>query len=102
MAWESLSGTDWSGRTFTDMGDLVKKGRVTETQIFGSGPIRLTQIPSYIVWQGKQSLPIQAQSLIDWQRGQIDGWDATMRSLGIMGGTTYPPKVRRLKRKRRR
>lgn len=101
MTLDSLTGTDWRGREFTTIGDLMRNGDTVKSVPFGGGPINPEQFPSFIIKQAEQSTPIQAQSLIQWLRGEMDGFDALTRGAGILTSTTYPKKQKkRPKRKK--
>lgn len=101
IALEALTGTDWRGREFTSYDDLLRNGEAVKPIPFGGGPINPKQYPSFIIKQAEQSTPVQAQSLIRWLRGEIDGFDAITRGAGVLTGTTYPPKQKkRPKRKK--
>ncbi len=95
---DSLTGTDWRGREFTTYGDLIRNGDTVKSVPFGGGPINPEQFPSFIIKQAEQSTPIQAQSLIQWLRGEMDGFDALTRGAGILTSTTYPQKQRKRKK----
>ncbi len=94
MVLEGLSGTDWRGKRFTSLGELIDTGNPVKWEAFGIQPISPTQYPSFILRQAEQSLPIQAQNLLSWQRGEIDGFDAITRGLGIHESATRPSKTR--------
>lgn len=102
MVLDSLTGTDWRGREFTSIGDLMRNGEAVKPIPFGGGPINPEQYPSFIIKQAEQSTPVQAQSLIQWLRGEIDGFDAITRGAGILTGTTYPPKRKKRKQRTRK
>lgn len=99
MALDSLTGTDWKGREFTSIGELMRNGEAVKPIPFGGGPIGPLQFPSFIIKQAEQSTPIQAQVAIQRMRGEIDTFDMITRGAGILMGRTEPPK--RKKRPRR-
>jgi len=101
MMLDSLTGTDWRGREFTSVGDLIRNGETVKPVPFGGGPINPDQFPSFIIKQAEQSTPIQAQSLIQWLRGEMDGFDALTRGAGILTSTTYPLKLKKRPRRTR-
>ena len=101
MVLDSLTGTDWKGREFTSVGDLIRNGETVKPVPFGGGPVNPKQFPSFIIKQAEQSTTIQAQSLIQWLRGEMDGFDALTRGAGILTSTTYPPKQKKRPRRTR-
>jgi hypothetical protein len=54
------------------------------------GPVSLSQAPSYLGAQARQSLPIPAQNLLGFIQGELDAFDAITRSVGIMEASTKP------------
>ena len=47
-------------------------------------------MPSYAISQIVGVQPIQIQNLVGYLSGEIEGFDAAARSLGLHTGTTYP------------
>jgi len=118
MVIEAASGTDWAGRHFTSLNEILgiddqgvyktsrrapdgtwlyragdpKGGKLTgQTVAWRSearGPVDIPTLPSFVASQAKGSMPIQAQSLMAWLAGEIDGFDAVAKSLGMMTATT--------------
>jgi len=111
---EAMAGVDWKGQRFTTISELLGiddkgvylttkagkykigdpkggkfKGQVVTYQGKG-GPIEIPQVPSYIISQTRGMQPIQIQNLFGWLQGEIDGFDAIFRSLGIHTSSTYP------------
>jgi len=107
-AFEALMGTDWRGREFTNWDELVglddkgvyksnRKGKyqkgdpkggklagqLTKFSLGGGGAVEYGQIPSYLATQGRQSLPIQLQSMWSWLSGEMDGLNAMAKGLGF-------------------
>ena len=115
IAVEALTGTDWAGRPFTSFSELLGvddkgvykttrpghykkgqpkggkyKGRLVTTPWERGGAISWGQLPSYLVYELRGAAPIQVQEAISWLAGEIDGFDAITKSLGLMTHTTYP------------
>ena len=95
--YAALIGQDWRGRQFTTFNELVgcddkKKlaGQTVGWKFGGAEPIGYTQLPSYIINQGRGYTPIQVQNLMAWTMGEIDAFDAITKSMGLMTATTYP------------
>ena len=97
MGFESLSGTDWAGRGFTTIEDLVS-GEGTVKWGNKKGPINYDQFPSYVLSQLMGTQPIQIQNLLGYIAGETDGFDAISRSLGLRTTSTYEKKGKRLKK----
>lgn len=111
---EALEGTDWKGQTFTTFDELLgiddkglykttRKGKYekgdpkggklagqTVAWKFGGGAIDPEQVPSFLLNQARGLTPIQVQNLIAWLYGEIDGFDAMSKSLGLTTQTSYP------------
>ncbi len=92
MITEMIVGTDWKGREFTSFGELLRTGEAVAPHPFGGGPINPLQFPSFILKQAEQSTPVQVQSLIQWQRGEMDAFDAITRGAGMHTSTAPKPK----------
>ncbi len=114
MLYEAMAGTDWKGAKFTTMSELLgiddkgyyltntkahkrgeEKGGQLQWQAVSyraskQGTISVPQIPSYLLSQMKGVTPIQVQQFVGWLQGEIEGFDAVTRSLGMAGGSTYP------------
>jgi len=87
MFHEILTGTDWSNRHFTTMGDLLKTGKTVK---WGPArPLSYDELPSFALSQIIGTEPVQLQNLIRWQMGEIEGFDAIMSSLGLGVTSTY-------------
>ena len=99
---EALVGTDWAGRKFTTIMEATgfdpadkkkkKKGKTVSWSFKGGGPLKYEQIPSFMVSQIKGWMPIQIQNLLNWVAGEMEGWDALLKSLGAMVATTHEKK----------
>jgi hypothetical protein len=113
---DAATGTDWAGRPFTTFAELVGlddkgqykttargkyikgepkggklKGALVRRQRGSPRPLEYTQLPSFLVSEAKATLPIPIQSGVAWFAGELDGFDALTKSLGLMTSTTYPP-----------
>ena len=90
VGFEMLSGTDWAGRRFTTIEELLKTG---ETVTWGKkGPVDWDQFPSYVISQVMGAQPIQVQNFIAWVNGEQDGFDALSKSIGLRTTSTYKKK----------
>jgi len=114
--FEALVGTDWAGRRFTTIQELLgvdtekgvykttskkygyKKGDPKYGKLAGEtvtwdyqkqGLIGMEQVPSYILSQIKGSQPVQIQYLIARLNGEIETFDAIANSMGLGVKTTY-------------
>jgi len=107
MGSEAWEGADWRGRPFTTFPELIgvdRQGEVYEKatdkheigdpkggQLAGqfvkygrsTGELSPSQLPSFILSQIKGIQPIQAQQLIAFSIGEIDGFAAVAKSLGL-------------------
>jgi len=119
MFFEALTGTDWRGRRFTTYKELIgadkEKGYYKTTRKgkykagdpkFGKlkgqtvvwdykkrgGTITYDQIPSYIISQAEGATPVQVQNLISWITGEMAGFEAGGRSLGLRVSVGYEKK----------
>jgi hypothetical protein len=50
----------------------------------------LSQIPSYLISQGRGVTPIQVQNAIGWAVGEINWFDAISKGAGFYTSSTYP------------
>jgi len=114
---ESMAGVDWKGHRFTTVQELLgiddkgyyltntkahkfgdpKGGKLAGKSVtFGGkkGPIEPGQFASYLISQAKGVQPIQIQNLIGYLQGEIEGFDAINRSLGLHTASTYPSRRR--------
>jgi hypothetical protein len=110
MAFEFLSGTNWRGQRFTTLDEFlgvdqkgvyktgVKKGlpkggkdfhHLTSETRRGLGPVKTSEMPSFLLAQIAQVLPIQAQALVNLMLGEVDGWDATLQAAGVHSASPY-------------
>ena len=55
----------------------------------GKGPLNYTQILSYTISQIKGAAPVQIQNLMAWLAGEMEGFDALLKSGGLRVSTTY-------------
>lgn len=112
---EALAGVDWARRRFTTVPEFVGldigKGRYKTTRRgkyakgdpkWGKlkwqtvtwtpgerGPVSYKQLPSFIINQIKGWQPIQIQNLLGWLAGEMEGFDALTKSMGLRTATTY-------------
>ena len=71
------------------------KGRLTK---YGrGGPLEIPQIPSYLLHQVKGVQPIFAQQILGYATGEIDGFDAITRGVGMH---TTSLKIRKKKKEK--
>jgi len=90
---EALTGSDWAGRNFTTIGDLLREGKTVK---WGrkKGALEWDQFPAYVLSQLMGSQPIQVQNFIGWVNGETDGFDAISKSIGMHTTTTYKKKAK--------
>ena len=113
---DGITGKDWAGREFTTLSELLGtddkglystnragmysagepkggklKGELTKFAVGGSKPLGLDQIPSFLINEAKSTMPIQVQNAIGYLNGQVDGFDAVLKSAGVYVSSTYSP-----------
>lgn len=112
---EALAGVDWAGRRFTTGAELAgfdygkglykttragkyRKGDPKYGKLRGKtvawtpgekGPVSYKQLPSFMLNQIKGWQPIQIQALLGWLAGEMAGFDALTKGMGLMTSTTY-------------
>ncbi len=86
---EALEGTDWKQDPFTSWQELTGltadgrlKGKLTKPAK-SSGPIEWGQIPSFAINQTLSKMPIFAQNILGYVTGQLDGFDALTKGVGL-------------------
>ena len=117
-AIEGIMGTDWGGRAYTTVPELLgtddkglyqrsgtrpdgtkyKKGDPKGGKLKGQtitwtgrgGSLELTQVPSFAIARAAGSMPIQAQNLLGWSLGEVDGFSAMAKSMGLMVSSSRP------------
>jgi len=100
--FEMFSGVDWAGRRYTTLGELLGtdsklgkdaakdlKGETVTWRAGKKGAIGYEQAPSFLLSQIKGLQPVQAQNLMGYMAGEMEGFDALMNSLGLGIATTY-------------
>jgi hypothetical protein len=104
MLFDFATGQDWAGRKFTTVGELMGisedgklAGRLVKYGRGGASPVEPSQLLSWFVYEGRQTMPIPIQNIAAFIAGEADAFDAITKSLGMMTSTTYPE--RRKKRK---
>ena len=93
---EGLSGSDWAGRNFTTLGDLIGEGKTVKWG-GAKGPIDYDQFPSFLLSQLIGTQPIQVQNFVGWVDGETDGFDALSKSIGLRTTSTYKKKKKKLR-----
>lgn len=116
MMADGISGKDYKGSEFTTLAELLgiddkgtyktnRKGyytkgdpkggklvgELTKWSMGGMKPLGLGQIPSFLIYEARQSVPIQIQNGISYTLGQMDGFDAVLSGAGIHISSTYDP-----------
>ncbi len=115
MFHEALTGVDWAGRRFTTTSEILgvdkEKGRYKTTRkgfykkgdpkwgklkwktvtwdFKGKGPLNYEQIIPFAISQVKGVTPVQVQNLMSWMSGEMEGFDALLKSAGLRISTTY-------------
>ncbi len=99
--FEALAGRDWRGNVFTDLPELLGAtgdeeqapltGKFTKPGQKGKGgPIGISQVPSYLGHEARQSLPIPVQNVLNFLSGEMDAWDAISKGVGTMTSSARP------------
>lgn len=97
MLADGVSGKNWAGRKFTSMQDLMSGGQLTEWSRGGADPLGTTQVPSFLIYEARQNMPIQMQQGVGFLLGQVEGFDAVAKSIGFDTHTAYEDqKVRQI------
>jgi hypothetical protein len=89
---EALSGSDWAGRRFTTMEELVRTGQTVKWEFGGGGAVQPEEFLSFALHEIIGSQPIQVQNFISAMTGELDAFDAVLKSLGVDVRTAYKPK----------
>jgi hypothetical protein len=95
-----LTGTDWAGRAFTDLGELTgvadkdTKGRLVKWE-FAPGVTEPSQVPSFLLYELRSAMPIQVQNTLAFLAGEIDFFDWWTKNIGMMTATAHPKKKKR-------
>ena len=92
IAAEAWTGSDWAGRRFTTLGELMTTGQTVHWEK-GKG-LEIEQFPSFVLHELLAVQPIQLQQLIGWLSGELDGFDALFNSLGFGVRTTYQKRTK--------
>lgn len=114
IAFEFESGTDWAGRSFTTWRELLgiddkglykvsrkgkfeagdPKGGKLKGQLvkfnLGQANLSYPEYLSFLIHTGRGLLPIAGQQAWGWYAGEMDGFDAITKSLGLYTATDYP------------
>ena len=111
---EAMTGQDWAGRNFTTFSELLgiddkgeykttkagsyrkgepKGGKLTGKTVRNrrgaAGAVEPSQIPSYLLHEARGMLPIQVQNAMSWATGELDAFDAVLKSMGVLVQTDY-------------
>ena len=110
---DSLTGTDWADRPFTSWDELLgvddkgiyrtsgegrypgdpKGGKLAGQTVSWSstandGVVTASTVPSFVLNQARGIMPIPVQNLLAYFNGEMDGFDAITKSMGLMVSTT--------------
>jgi len=125
---ESILGKDWRGRRFTGWDELMgvddkgiykrnskkygyKKGdpkggkltgELTKWSYGKSGPISLKETPSYVLSQIRGTQPVQVQNFFSFLEGEMDAFQAILKSMGAHVSVTKDPDKRKKKTKKQK
>lgn len=85
---DAITQTDWLGRQFTSFEELLATGRtVRPLYTFGVPRPGVSAIPSFILNKLESAgLPIPAHNIFQWWKGEMDGFDANTKSIGLKIG----------------
>lgn len=111
---EGITGEDWKGARFTSFPELLGldkkdiylttrpgkyrigdpkggklRGQLTSWDWSSKGAVEWWQLPSYILHSLAGFMPIPAQSMRAFLAGEMDGWDAVLKSTGFMATSGY-------------
>ena len=111
---EAVTGTDWAGKRYTELDELIGTddkglyqttrkgfykegdpkggklaGQTVTWDFIGGNPITYKQLPSFIISQIKGSQPVQLQNLMAWTAGEMSGFDAVANSMGLGVSSSY-------------
>jgi len=114
---DGITGKNWAGREFTTLAELLGvddkgkyvttrrghyrkgdpkggklKGELTKWSMGGIKPLGLNQVPSFLIYETENNMPIQVQQGINYLGGQVDAFDAILKSLGVYVHSSYPEK----------
>ncbi|HUV63596.1 MAG TPA: hypothetical protein VMW24_06825, partial [Sedimentisphaerales bacterium] len=98
---DAATGTDWAGRDFTTIGDLVglndkdDKGHLVKWKWGKGGALDTAQVPSYLLYEARSAMPIQVQNTLALVGGEMDFFDWWTKNLGMLTSTTRPQKKQR-------
>ena len=92
---DALSGEDYAGRRFRNYGELVgldgdSPGKLVEWDYRRRGPVGWSQMPSWMLYEGKAALPIPVQNFISYMAGEMNGVEAMLNSAGAHVSTGGP------------
>jgi len=110
---DAITGSDWRGQRFTDISEFLgfddkgvykittskyKRGEPKGGRLFfkTTAPgyakpttIEYSQIPSFVVYQLREMIPIVGQQTMAFIQGEIDWFDALTKSIGMYTATAY-------------
>lgn len=111
---EGITGEDWKGARFTTFPELLGldkkdiylttkpgkyrigdpkggklRGQLTSWDWSSKGAVEWWQLPSYLLHSLAGFMPIPAQSMRAFLAGEMDGWDAILKSTGFMATSGY-------------
>jgi len=109
------TGSDYADRSFTSLSELLGvddkgvykssrpgfyqagepkggklKGQLVTRARYQGKRQGLARVPSWLLYEARQSVPIQVQNAIAFMAGEADAFDSISKGLGLMTATTYP------------
>jgi hypothetical protein len=80
-----LTGEDWQGRQFTRINELMRTGKTVRPRYtFGVPQPGIASIPSFVLNKVEDAgLPIPAYNMLQWWKGEMDGFSAISKSIGL-------------------
>ena len=107
FATDLVGGSDWAGRRYTSMSEILgvddkgvyrtsRKGKYrkgdpkggkfagqTVARKFGTGPVQFDELPSFAINKFVNTLPIPAQEAVSFIMGETDAFDALAHGAGF-------------------
>jgi len=89
LALEALTRTDWAGRTFVPLRELIESGQTVKMYPKQKPVADWDWLPAYIINQLIGLSPIPIQQALAYAMGEQEGLDAIINATGLGVRTTY-------------
>ena len=93
VALEILTGSDWAGRKFSTIEELLESGG-QRVQWGKPHPLSWDQLPAFVLASSTAITPVQFQQFIAVLNGEAIGMDALMDSVGMHVSRHWEPEVK--------